>query len=164
VLVDENDRVVGTAPRTEVRARNLLHRGIAILVRNSAGEIFVHRRTAMKDVFSSCYDMFIAGMVSAGETYEECALRELREELGISEAALEFLFKHYYIGPENHCWNAIFRTTWDGPIVTQPEEIEWGSFLAPETLTERIGQWEFTPDGLEAYERFKHWSMTKRAL
>lgn len=50
-VVDEDDRVVGRAGRSEIRARNLLHRGVAILCRNSRGEIYVHRRTDTKDVF-----------------------------------------------------------------------------------------------------------------
>ena len=36
-LVDEEDHVLGKAPRHEVRARNLLHREVAAIVRNPVG-------------------------------------------------------------------------------------------------------------------------------
>lgn len=78
-LVDENDRVIGRAPRREVRARNLLHREVAAIVRNPRGEIYVHRRTGTKDVFPGMHDMFIAGVVTSGESYEDSIKRELSE-------------------------------------------------------------------------------------
>lgn len=50
-VVDEDDRVVATATRHEVRRRQLLHRCTYVLVRNASGEILVHRRTDTKDIF-----------------------------------------------------------------------------------------------------------------
>src|SRR5262245_31616854 len=82
-IVDEDDRVVRQATRSEMRRERLLHRVVAILCFNSRGEIYVHQRTAVKDLFPSLYDMFVAGTVEAGETYEATALRELEEEVGI---------------------------------------------------------------------------------
>jgi isopentenyldiphosphate isomerase len=50
-LVDEHDRVVGHATRREVRRRRLLHRFAAVLCRDPAGRVHVHRRTDDKDVY-----------------------------------------------------------------------------------------------------------------
>ena len=74
--VDENDEVVGQAPRGEAYARRLRHRCVFILARDPDDRIFVHRRTAQKLVFPSMYDMFVGGVVGAGESYQEAALRE----------------------------------------------------------------------------------------
>ena len=60
-LIDFDNRVLGRAPRTKVRARNLLHRGVGILVVNSAHQVYVHRRTDRKDVFPGLFDMFVGG-------------------------------------------------------------------------------------------------------
>jgi hypothetical protein len=38
-VIDEDDHVVATVTRRELRARDLLHRCTYILVRNAAGEI-----------------------------------------------------------------------------------------------------------------------------
>ncbi|HEV8653455.1 MAG TPA: hypothetical protein VG276_29660 [Actinomycetes bacterium] len=54
-LVDTQDRVVGRALRRDVRRDKLLHRGVAVLCRNQAGEIYVHRRTDTKDVFPTLH-------------------------------------------------------------------------------------------------------------
>lgn len=117
----------------------------------------MHRRTPTKDVFPSLYDMFVAGMVIAGESYRECVLRELEEELGISNVEPVFLFKHLYLKPDNPSWTALFRTTWDGPITPQPDEIEWGAFMTFDELNRRTREWEFTPDGLEVFRRYQRW-------
>lgn len=83
-IVDENDEVVGQAPRGEATARGLRHRCVFIEARDTEGRLFVHRRTATKLVFPSHYDMFVGGVVGAGESYDEAALREAEEELGVS--------------------------------------------------------------------------------
>jgi isopentenyldiphosphate isomerase len=169
VLVDGDDRVVGHATRREVRRRKLLHRGVAVLCRNPAGEIYVHRRTDTKDVFPGLYDMFVGGMVTAGESYSSCARRELAEELGIAGPRPRLLFKHRYRGHANPTWTAVFEVVWDGPIRHQPEEVAWGAYLSEGELLaklegsgapgtgapeNRLERWPFVPDGLEIYRRY----------
>lgn len=83
-IVDENDEVVGQAPRGEATARGLRHRCVFIEARDAEGRLFVHRRTPTKLVFPSHYDMFVGGVVGAGESYDEAALREAEEELGVT--------------------------------------------------------------------------------
>lgn len=150
-IVDEADAVIGTATRSEVRARKLLHRGIVVLVRNSSGEVYVHRRTGTKDVFPGMYSMFVAGMVSAGDDYDDTARRELTEELGITGAPLRFISKHVLTGPENPHWVQAYEVIWDGPIRHQTSEIAWGTFMTIETLEQRIAEWPFTPNALELW-------------
>ncbi|OGG45619.1 MAG: hypothetical protein A3F84_19985 [Candidatus Handelsmanbacteria bacterium RIFCSPLOWO2_12_FULL_64_10] len=149
-LVDEDDRVIGGAPRGEIRAGNLLHRGVGILVRDPRGRIYVHRRTDTKDVFPGAYDMFVGGMVGAGEAYEAAAAREVAEELGV-RGGLRFLFKHRYRGPRNNAWVAMYEVEWDGPIVHQPEEIAWGAWMTPDEILGRLGDWTWVEDGLEIF-------------
>ncbi len=149
-LVDEDDRVIGRAPRSEVRRRNLLHRGVGVLCRNSAGDVYVHRRTDSKDVFPGMYDAFAGGMVASGESYEAAARRELAEELGVVGVELRPLVKQRYRGPDLQTWNTVFEVVWDGPIVHQASEIAWGAFVPVRELRRKLQLWEFVPDGLMA--------------
>ena len=87
-LCDDQGRVVGSAPRSVMRARNLRHAATGILVTNSAGEVYVHRRTDTKDVYPGHHDFAAVGVVAAVETPLVCAERELAEELGISGVPL----------------------------------------------------------------------------
>src|SRR5689334_8079904 len=49
-VIDSGGRVVGSAPRAMVRRDNLPHLVVAVLVRDPAGRVYVHRRTDTKDV------------------------------------------------------------------------------------------------------------------
>lgn len=156
-IVDENDRVVGRSPRGEAYARGLRHRCAFILARDAEGRIFVHRRTATKLVFPSLYDMFVGGVVGAGEGYDEAALREAEEELGVSGLPRpEYVFKFLYDdGAGRSWWSAVYEVRCDRPVRPQAEEVAWGDFLSEAELERRLGEWEWTPDGLAAYERLK---------
>ena len=155
-VVDRDDRVVGQAPRGEVYARGLLHRCVFVQVRNDAGEIFTHRRTASKLVFPSYYDMFVGGVLGAGEGYAEAALREAEEELGVSGLAQPVpLFKFLYEGPGGAWWSYVHEVGCDLPVRPQESEVGWWTFLPEAELARRAvaGEWPWVPDGLEAYRR-----------
>ena len=56
---------------------------VGIIVRSTTGSVLVHQRAADKDVWPSMWDVMVGGVVSAGETYEVAARRELNEEIGV---------------------------------------------------------------------------------
>ncbi|MFF9921567.1 NUDIX domain-containing protein [Streptomyces globisporus] len=154
-IVDENDEVIGQAPRGEATARRLRHRCVFIEVRDAEGRAFVHRRTATKLVFPSHYDMFVGGVVGAGESYEEAALREAEEELGVSGLPQpEPLFRFLYEG-EHTWWSAVYQVRCELPVSPQVEEVAWHTFLDDAELERRLDERPWVPDGLEAYRRLR---------
>ena len=153
VWVDEDDRVVGRVTRRQMREGRLWHRNIAVLCTTSRGDIYVHRRTATKDVFPSLYDMFVAGVVGADESYDAAALRELAEELGIVGPTPQPLFRHRYDGALSRAHIAVYRVVWDGPIEHQASEIAWGAYCTVAELVANAQGWAFVPDGLELFQR-----------
>ncbi|MFB7503703.1 NUDIX hydrolase [Streptomyces broussonetiae] len=156
-IVDENDRVVDRVPRGEAYARGLRHRCVFVEARDADGRLFVHRRTATKLVFPSLYDTFVGGVVGAGESYDEAALREAEEELGVRGLPRpSFLFKFLYDdGAGNSWWSAVYEVRCDLPVRPQAEEVAWHDFLPDEEVERRLGEWEWVPDGLAAYERLR---------
>ena len=88
-IVDEHDRVIGCAARKDIHDRGLRHRSVHVVVSNPNGEIFVQQRSATKDVDPLKWDTAAAGHVDFGESYGDCAVRELEEELGIAGATPE---------------------------------------------------------------------------
>jgi uncharacterized protein YhfF/isopentenyldiphosphate isomerase len=159
-IVDEDDRVIDQVPRGEATARGLRHRCVFILVRDAQGRIFVHRRTPVKLVFPSLYDMFVGGVVGAGESYDDAALREAEEELGVSGLprpvpVLKFLYEGTGPAAGHTWWSWVYEARWDGQVAPQAEEVAWHAFLTPEELERRLPEWEWVPDGLEAYERLR---------
>ncbi|MFJ8822167.1 NUDIX hydrolase [Streptomyces sp. NPDC102467] len=156
-IVDAQDRVIGQAPRGEAYAGKLRHRCAFILVRDPQSNVFVHRRTLTKLAFPGLYDMFVGGVVGAGESYDAAALREAEEELGVSGLpAPTPLFRFLYDDDAGRSWwSYVYEVTCDLPVKPQVEEIDWYGFLSPEELERRLGEWPWTPDSLEAYERLK---------
>lgn len=87
-IVDEHDNVVDTVSRRVMRAGRLRHRAVYIAVQNSEGRLFVHQRSFDKDVRPGAWDIAVGGVVSAGESYDIAAVRELEEEIGITGVVL----------------------------------------------------------------------------
>ncbi len=152
-VVDEEDRVVGTVTRRDIRARSLLHRCTYVLVRNTAGQILVHRRTETKDVYPGAYDVFAGGVCAAGESYDVCARREVAEELGVTGVELTFLMRHRYRGSKGQAWGAVYEARWDGPVRHQETEVAWSDWVTPERLRRMLAELPFCPDSREIFER-----------
>ncbi len=160
-LVDLENRILGQELRSRVRAENLLHRGVGILCWNSKNQLYVHQRTATKDVFPSMYDMMVGGAVEAGEDYAVAAAREVSEELGIRSTP-SFILEHLYQGPQNRSFVQLFEVVWDGPIVWQESEICWGDWMDFERVLDWIEKVPVVPDGLEVFQQFLRFQQKKR--
>ena len=153
--VDENDRILRVVRRGELTDKNLRHRTVCILFRDNAGRILVHRRAAAKRVFPKYYDMFVAGMVPAGETYDQAARREAAEEVGQRNIVLRPLGKWRFDDDKVPQWSSVYTARVTGPVVPQPEEVEWFGFLTAAELDESIAQNDYCPDSLYLYRRLR---------
>tara|TARA_R110001592_G_scaffold363372_2_gene686146 strand:- start:7660 stop:8172 length:513 start_codon:yes stop_codon:yes gene_type:complete len=138
-VVDASDRVVDVMARGEVHRLGLMHRSVHILVFNSDNELFIQKRSMLKDSNPGLWDSSAAGHVDAGEDYLACAKRELGEELGVSGAPLlEALFRlpaSATTGME-HC--SVYRCIYDGPLILQEEEIDEGSWISIGEMQRRV--------------------------
>lgn len=153
-VVDDEDRVLGRATRREMRERRLRHRATYILVFNSPGQIFVHRRTAGKDVYPSHFDVAVGGVVTAGETYDEAARRELEEEIGVSSVTLRCILPLRYEDEHNQVNGMVYSCTHDGALRLCKEEIASGEWIDLDDAIERLQHDLFCPDGVEALFRY----------
>jgi isopentenyldiphosphate isomerase len=139
-VVDEQDRVIGRERRAEVHRRGLHHRAVHVLVWDGAGRVFLQKRSMRKDSAPGAWDSSASGHVDSGETYDACAPRELREELGWSAPApLERLVQLAACPELGHEFVWIYRTRWDGrDFVLNPDEIETGAWFRVEEVETRI--------------------------
>ena len=153
-IVDTQNNVVGAAPRWKMRANRLIHRSTYILVFNSAGALYVQKRTMTKDVFPGYYDPATGGVVLAGESYEESAQRELAEEMGIRNVPLTRLFDFYFADERTQVWGGAFSCVYDGPLSLQEEEVESVSIMTSDEIFQRAQIQQFTPDGLYVVQRY----------
>jgi isopentenyldiphosphate isomerase len=149
--IDPEDRILGQVTRREMRRRNLWHRTVAIWVQNAAGEVYVHRRSHGKDLFPGLLDLFVGGVVAAGESYRGAATRELAEELGVTGAPLRPLFATAFESAETQSHIAVFAVVAEGPFVLQAEEVLWGDFVPVAELERLLRLEAFVPDGIAVY-------------
>ena len=136
-VVDEHDQVIGRNTRSEVHRLGLRHRAVHVLVYNSKGELFLQKRSMTKDTFPGAWDSSAAGHLDCGEDYDACAIREMREELGLQAAhSPQRLFRITACADTGmeHVW--VYRYDSDGPFTLHPEEIERGEWFAPERITQ----------------------------
>ncbi len=153
-IVDEHNQVVGAVPRREMRAKNLPHRSTYILVFNARGELYVQKRTMSKDVFPGYYDPATGGVVLAGESYEQGAVRELAEEMGIRDVPLTWLFDFYFTDEHTRVWGGAFSCVYGGEISLQAEEVESVELMTSNEILRRSVSEPFTPDGLYVVRRY----------
>ena len=135
-VVNERDEVIGQKSRSEVHRLGLMHRAVHVLVFNARGQVFLQKRSMTKDRQPGLWDSSASGHVDAGEDYEACAVRELREEIGLHlTTAPERLFKLAASAEtdQEHVW--VYRCEAEGPFRLHPEEIERGDWFAPEAVT-----------------------------
>ncbi len=88
-IVDEQDNIIGKTTRQEAHKKGLLHRTVHILILNSDGNIFIHKRSPKLTINPGLWTSSAAGHVASGQTYLEAAKRELGEELGVESELKE---------------------------------------------------------------------------
>jgi len=140
-IVNERDEVIGQASRQEVHARGLWHRAVHVLVFNARGEVFLQKRSLNKDCAPGKWDSSSSGHLDQGEAYDACAVREVREEIGLHlKAPPTRLFKidaRKETGWE-FCW--VYRCESEGPFTLHPEEIETGAWFTPDAVTKQVNE------------------------
>ena len=152
-VIDDAGHTVGVVTRREMRAGRLPHRGTYVLVFNRRGELFVHLRTATKDVFPGHWDVCIGGVLLAGETFDRGAEREILEELGVTGMP-ETLFPFRYADARTVVQAMVYRLIHDGPFRLQPEEIVRGGFVPVAEVQAMMRELAFCPDGTIVFEEY----------
>ena len=154
-VVDDQDRLLGDAPRAEVHGNNLRHRAVHILVFNNLGELFLQKRSRWKDRHPRLWDSSAAGHVDAGEDYDVAANRELHEELGVA-AELTRVVKLPASEKTGQEFIWLYQARHDGPFKLARSEIESGEFFP----TDIVSAWvkarpaDFAPGFLECWQAF----------
>lgn len=134
-VVNERDEVVGRRTRDEVHRLGLRHRAVHVLIFDSSGRLFLQKRSLSKDTFPGKWDSSVSGHLDSEETYDDCAVRECREELGLElNEPPERLFK-IEARPETG-WEFVwvYRCENNGPFQPDPFEIETGEWFTAEQL------------------------------
>ena len=116
-------------------------RTTAILVFNGLGHVLLQKRDNIPTIQEpGMWDVW-GGHCEEGETFEACAIRELREEIGVEitdPRTLKFLMTRFVDGREESVFAYLFEA--DGtPPVYEGERAEWFSPQEAACMTMAFG-------------------------
>ncbi len=139
-VVDDSDAVIGRERRSEVHRTGLKHRAVHVLVFNAAGNVFLQKRSMSKDTHPGVWDSSASGHLDCGEGYDTCAVREVREELGVTlPVAPRRLFKINACDETGQEFVWIYRADFEGPFQLHPEEISDGQWFTAKQVSDWMG-------------------------
>jgi len=135
-IVNERDEVIGQQLRSEVHRLGLMHRAVHVLIYNQRGELFLQKRSLNKDSCPGLWDSSASGHSEVGESYDDCALREVFEELGFQLSSVpNRLFKIAACPETGQEFVWVYRAQADGPFMLNEDEIETGGWFTDEQIT-----------------------------
>ncbi len=141
VLVDDDDRVVGTAGKRETHhADTPLHRGFSVFLFNRQGEFLMQQRALTKKTWPGVWSNSCCGHPMLDETVKAAAARRIEYELGMTGIDLKIALPDFRYRAEkdgvveNELCPVLIGVT-DKEPVPNPSEVErikwvdWDSFV-----------------------------------
>src|SRR3954452_17087809 len=142
ILVDESNRATGTARKTAVHRKRLLHRAFSIFIVDERGRIVLQQRSRQKYHSAGLWANSCCGHPRPGERTLSAARRRLNEELGIGDPLSLGFFSRYRADLDNgmqenefvYVYFALLRS----PPQPHPAEIAQVEFASVREIGRRI--------------------------
>ncbi len=146
-IVDPDGTVLGSITRGEAHnGSKILHPVVHLHLFNSKGELYLQRRPEWKDIQPGKWDTACGGHIDYGETPEQALIREVREELGVTDFTPRFITKYVFDSVTERELVYVNTTVYDGPICPSATELNGGRFWTEEEIRANIANGVFTPN------------------
>ena len=123
-LANEDDYPVDVAVRGESIPKGRYPMIAGVFLFNSKGNIILQRIALTKKTDAGKWSYSAAGHVDSGESYEQAALRELEEEMGIRGSNPVFVGKSYTLRDgKPRAFHHVFKVVSDDKITFDPSEV-----------------------------------------
>lgn len=142
ILVDDQDRPIGTMEKMEAHAKGQLHRAFSIFVFNSDGELLLHQRAFDKYHSGGLWTNTCCSHPRPGESVLEAGHRRLMEEMGMA-CDLQERFSFVYRSEldqgliEHELDHVMFGVSDDLPVLN-PEEVAAYRYASLEEISEEM--------------------------
>ncbi len=168
ILVDENNRAVGTGGKTAVHRAGLLHRAFSIFLTDGRGRVLLQQRSKAKYHSGGLWANSCCGHPRPGERTLPAARRRLNEELGVTSDLSFGFFARYKTDLDHGMQENEFVYVYFGALNGQPRpdpgEVSKVEYVTLDDLARRIRQ---TPDSFAVWLRHyvnNHFADIKRQL
>jgi isopentenyldiphosphate isomerase len=124
-VVNEQDEVIGQAPRSECHANPaLMHRTVHFTLLDTKNhQLLITQRSLRKDVDAGQW-CFLGEHILSGENYPEAVLRGVKEELGVQLHSCGEYAHHIFSYSHQREFVRFFLVDWNGEnIHADPQEI-----------------------------------------
>ena len=144
-IVDEKGDVLKLSKRSDIHSNpSLIHRVVHVLVFDKKGRLLLQKRSFNKDVAPGKWDTSVGGHVKPGEDILEAAKRETKEELGISDCSLDYLYAYLFSNRiESELVNT-FSCVYNGKFIFDKDEIDEIAFWDIKKIKENLGKKVFS--------------------
>ncbi len=151
VLVDEDDRVIGTEGKMAAHITGKLHRAVSVFVFNTDGKLLLQQRAASKYHSSGLWSNTCCGHPRPDEGTDTAAHRRLQDEMGFDcplRRDFGFVYKRQLDGGlVEHEYDHVFVGRHDGtPSPTPAEVADWRWVAADEVMTDLAANPELVPE------------------
>ena len=154
-VVDEQGNILGSITRGQAHdGTKILHPVVHLHVFNSRGELYLQKRPEWKDIQPGKWDTAVGGHVDFGENVQQALLREVREELGITDFEPVCLGTYVFESKRERELVYVHKTIYDGPVNPSANELDGGRFWTPDEIVNAMGNSIFTPNFEDEYQRF----------
>jgi isopentenyldiphosphate isomerase len=157
-VTDDDTTVLGPVERHLVHGNpDLVHRAAHVLVLHpDDGTLLLQKRSMLKDTEPGKWDTSVGGHVSFGQSYEEAALRETAEELGLHLGGrdIEFLYTSRYRGTDESENTVTYLCLHTGPFRPDGDEIDELRFWSRAEIAVALGSGVFTPNFEQEFGTF----------
>jgi mutator protein MutT len=151
--IDDNFNVLGVYPRSQIRKSNLKHKTSLVIVKNSENQYYIHQRSENKEIYPLKWVVSAGGAVDIGETFEETAVRELKEELGI-DASVKYLYDFEFESKYNNYKAKVYLAEYDGEVSMNPDECKQGKWASIDEIRDMIAKDMLCPDTAIFIEKY----------
>ena len=154
-IVDEEGNILDAATRGKCHdGSKLLHPVVHLHLFNSRGELYLQKRPEWKDIQPGKWDTSVGGHVDLGESVEQALLREVREELGVTEFVPVSVAHYVFESTRERELVFVYKTVYDGDI-SPTAELDGGRFWTLQEIKENIGKGIFTPNFESEFQRLE---------
>lgn len=160
-FVDENDNETGAGDRKEAWENGYYTRNIRVMLRDQHGRVLSQKRSLKKITHPGMWTVAASGHVNAGEKWDVAAIRETKEEVGLSvnlEPIGDFVFKNDDGNKKIRQIIYVYQGTIDASTkfvlqAGEVDEVKWFELDELKNLMQDSPD-DFTPSFIETIQRF----------